>query len=262
MGHSDFLYTSFLKRLHFEPTPCQDGLLRKMADFICSDDGDILVVNGYAGTGKTTAIASVIGTLRELKTKCVLLAPTGRAAKVLSSYAHQPAYTIHKHIYRQRAVGGDGFGEFSLAPNKDKDTLFVVDEVSLIGIDSSSQQSTAAFGSGNLLEDLVRFVRNGTGCKVVLIGDSAQLPPVGLDMSPALSREYMSMIGGVEFVSLTTVVRQNQESGILYNATLVRNLISEMECGIDAIPRDELGLETARFDDIRRIGGEIGRAHV
>lgn len=255
MGHSDFLYTSFLKRLHFEPTPCQDGLLRKMADFICSDDGDILVVNGYAGTGKTTAIASVIGTLRELKTKCVLLAPTGRAAKVLSSYAHQPAYTIHKHIYRQRAVGGDGFGEFSLAPNKDKDTLFVVDEVSLIGIDSSSQQSTAAFGSGNLLEDLVRFVRNGTGCKVVLIGDSAQLPPVGLDMSPALSREYMSMIGGVEFVNLTTVVRQNQESGILYNATLVRNLISEMECGIDAIPRDELGLETARFDDIRRIGG-------
>lgn len=255
MGHSDFLYNSFLKRLHFEPTPCQDSLLRKMADFICSDDGDILVVNGYAGTGKTTAIASVIGTLRELKTKCVLLAPTGRAAKVLSSYAHQPAYTIHKHIYRQRAVGGDGFGEFSLAPNKDKDTLFVVDEVSLIGIDSSSQQSTAAFGSGNLLEDLVRFVRNGTGCKVVLIGDSAQLPPVGLDMSPALSREYMSMIGGVEFVSLTTVVRQNQESGILYNATLVRNLISEMECGIDAIPRDELGLETARFDDIRRIGG-------
>ena len=255
MGHSDFLYTSFLNRLHFEPTPCQDGLLRKMADFICSDDGDILVVNGYAGTGKTTAIASVIGTLRELKTKCVLLAPTGRAAKVLSSYAHQPAYTIHKHIYRQRAVGGDGFGEFSLAPNKDKDTLFVVDEVSLIGIDSSSQQSTAAFGSGNLLEDLVRFVRNGTGCKVVLIGDSAQLPPVGLDMSPALSREYMSMIGGVEFVNLTTVVRQNQESGILYNATLVRNLISEMECGIDAIPRDELGLETARFDDIRRIGG-------
>ena len=255
MGHSDFLYTSFLKRLHFEPTPCQDGLLRKMAAFICSDDGDILVVNGYAGTGKTTAIASVIGTLRELKTKCVLLAPTGRAAKVLSSYAHQPAYTIHKHIYRQRAVGGDGFGEFSLAPNKDKDTLFVVDEVSLIGIDSSSQQSTAAFGSGNLLEDLVRFVRNGTGCKVVLIGDSAQLPPVGLDMSPALSREYMSMIGGVEFVNLTTVVRQHQESGILYNATLVRNLIAEMECGIDAIPRDELGLETARFEDVRRIGG-------
>ncbi|MGN1219431.1 MAG: ATP-dependent RecD-like DNA helicase [Candidatus Cryptobacteroides sp.] len=255
MGHTEFLYNSFLKRLHFEPTPCQDGLLRKIADFIASDDGDILVVNGYAGTGKTTAIASVIGALRELKTKCVLLAPTGRAAKVLSSYAHQPAFTIHKHIYRQRAVGGDGFGEFSLAPNKDKDTLFVVDEVSLIGIDSSSQQSTAAFGSGNLLEDLVRFVRNGAGCKVVLIGDSAQLPPVGLEMSPALSHEYMSMMGGVDFASLTTVVRQHQESGILYNATLVRNLISEMECGIDAIPRDELGLETSRFEDVRRIGG-------
>ena len=206
MSGSEFLYKSFLKRLAFEPTECQNRMLSAMAEFIVSDDGDILVVNGYAGTGKTTAIAAVIGALRELKTKCVLLAPTGRAAKVLSSYASQPAFTIHKHIYRQRAVGGDGFGEFSLAPNKDKDTLFIVDEVSLIGIDSASAQSTASFGSGNLLEDLVRFVRNGTGCKLVLIGDSAQLPPVGLDASPALSQDYMSMVGGASFVSLTTVV--------------------------------------------------------
>ena len=258
MSGAEFLYNSFLKRLAFEPTECQSRMLSQMAEFIVSDDGDILVVNGYAGTGKTTAIAAVIGALRELKTKCVLLAPTGRAAKVLSSYASQPAFTIHKHIYRQRAVGGDGFGEFSLAPNKDKDTLFIVDEVSLIGIDSASAQSTASFGSGNLLEDLVRFVRNGTGCKLVLIGDSAQLPPVGLDASPALSQDYMSMVGGASFVSLTTVVRQQQESGILHNATLVRSLISEMEYGPEAIPLDELGLETEGFDDVKRItGGDL-----
>lgn len=258
MGRSDFLYRSFLDRLKYEPTPCQDNLFRMMADFISGDDSDIFVVNGYAGTGKTTAIASVTAVLRDLKCKCVLLAPTGRAAKVLSSYAGQPAYTIHKHIYRQRAVGGDGFGEFSLAPNKDKDVLFVVDEVSLIGIDADRQQSTASFGSGNLLEDLVSFVRNGAGCKLVLIGDCAQLPPVGMDESPALSRDYMKMMGGVIFAGLTTVVRQKEESGILYNATLVRNLISEMSCGIESIPYDELGLETGRFDDIERItGGDL-----
>ena len=110
MGHSDFLYTSFISRLGYQPTECQDRLMRKIADFVSSDDSDILVVNGYAGTGKTTAISSVIATLKDYETKCVLLAPTGRAAKVLSSYAGQPAFTIHKHIYRQKSVGGDGFG--------------------------------------------------------------------------------------------------------------------------------------------------------
>lgn len=152
MGRSDFLYSAFTGCLQHEPTPCQDALLRKVADFVSTDDDDILVVNGYAGTGKTTAISSVISVLKEFQTKCVLLAPTGRAAKVLSSYAGQPAYTIHKHIYRQKSVGGDGFGQFSLAPNKDKETLFVVDEVSLIGIESGQQQSTTSFGSGNLLD--------------------------------------------------------------------------------------------------------------
>ncbi len=118
MGHADFLYSGFVSRLSFTPTPCQDALLKKAAGFIGSDDDDILVVNGYAGTGKTTAIAAIIGFLKEHKTKCVLLAPTGRAAKVLSSYAGQPAFTIHKHIYRQKSVGGDGFGQFSLPPIK------------------------------------------------------------------------------------------------------------------------------------------------
>lgn len=254
MGHSDFLYAGFISRLNHQPTKCQDDLMRKVADFIASDD-DIFVVNGYAGTGKTTALSAVIATMKEYKTKCVLLAPTGRAAKVLSSYAGHPAYTIHKHIYRQKSVGGDGFGQFSLSPNKDKETLFVVDEVSLIGIDPGQQQSTAAFGTGNLLEDLVSFVRSGIDCKVILAGDGAQLPPIGLDASPALSRDYMTMMGGTVFAELTTVVRQQNESGILHNATLVRHLISELDRGAGVLELGELGLETDGFDDVERIGG-------
>ena len=254
MGRNDFLYSGFLSHLHHDPTPCQDNLLRK----VTSDDDDILVVNGYAGTGKTTAISAVIAVMTEYKVKSVLLAPTGRAAKVLSGYSGMPAYTIHKHIYRQKSVGGDGFGQFSLAPNKDKDTLFVVDEVSLIGIDAGQQQSSSAFGSGNLLEDLVTFVRAGAGCKVILIGDAAQLPPIGLDASPALSKDYMTMMGGVCYTELMTVVRQQQESGILYNATLVRQLINEMEYGPDAIDLQDLQLEVSQFEDVERIsGGEL-----
>jgi exodeoxyribonuclease-5 len=255
MGRADFLYSGFISKLAYPPTTCQDALLRKVADFVSSDDDDILVVNGYAGTGKTTAVSAVISLLKEYQTKCVLLAPTGRAAKVLSSYAGQQAYTIHKHIYRQKSVGGDGFGQFSIAPNKDKETLFVVDEVSLIGIDAGQQQSTASFGTGNLLEDLISFVRSGAECKVILIGDSAQLPPVGLDASPALLKDYMSMMGGVSFAELSTVVRQQKESGILYNATKVRQLISEMEYGPGVIDIFDLQLEVDVFDDVERISG-------
>ena len=258
MGRADFLYSGFLSKFKYEPTACQEGLLREVADFISSDEDDILVVNGYAGTGKTTAISAVISVLKDYQTKCVLLAPTGRAAKVLSSYAGQPAFTVHKHIYRQKSVGGDGFGQFSLFMNKDKETVFVVDEVSLMGIDAGQQQSTAAFGTGNLLEDLITFVRSGADCKLILIGDSAQLPPVGLDASPALLKDYMLMMGGVRFAELSTVVRQQQESGILHNATLVRQLISEMEYGPGVIDLCDLGLELEGFDDIERIsGGEL-----
>ena len=257
MGRADFLYKGFLSHLKFAPTPCQDVLMRKVADFISNDD-DIMIVNGYAGTGKTTAISAVISVMKEYKTKCVLLAPTGRAAKVLSSYADQPAFTIHKHIYRQKSVGGDGFGQFSLVPNKDKETLFIVDEVSLIGIDPGQQQSTTAFGTGNLLEDLISFVRTGIDCKVILIGDSAQLPPIGLDASPALSRDYMVMMGGTVFAELKTVVRQHKESGILYNATLLRQLIGESDYGSGEIDISDLGLEIKTFDDIERVsGGEL-----
>ena len=254
MGRSNFLYSGFLSNLGYEPTSCQDRMLRTVADFITSDD-DILVVNGYAGTGKTTAMASVISVMTSFQTKCILLAPTGRAAKVLSSYAGKPAYTIHKHIYRQKSVGGDGFGQFSLAPNKDKEALFIVDEVSLIGIDPGQQQSTASFGSGNLLDDLIAFVRSGVDCKVILIGDSAQLSPVGLDASPALSKDYMLMMGGSAFVELSTVVRQQQESGILHDATIIRQMITQMEQGMPLISLSDLSLQVEGFDDVERISG-------
>ena len=259
MGRSDFLYNSFIKHFSFEPTECQDNLLRDAADFLTGDDGDIMVVNGYAGTGKTTAVASVVSALKEFKVPCVLLAPTGRAAKVLSLYTGSPASTIHRHIYRQRSVGSDGLGQFTLAPNKARDTLFIVDEVSLIGLDNGSQQSSAMFGTGNLLEDLISFVRNGAGCRLMMIGDSAQLPPVGHEYSPALSEDFMSQFGGVSFSGLTTVVRQAEESGILYNATLLRTAIAEdQETGGCLFPVDTLELTTEGFDDVERIsGGEL-----
>ncbi len=255
MDRAEFLTRDFLGRLPYEPTSCQSAFLRDVASFLTGDDGDILVVNGYAGTGKTTAIAAVIDALSELKIKCTLMAPTGRSAKVLSLYAGKPAKTIHKVIYKQKTVGEDGFGQFSLIPNKSRDTLFVVDEVSLIGTDAAPQKSTALFGTGNLLEDLVRYVRSGAGCKLILIGDSAQLPPVGLDASPALSRSYMDGFGGVSYCELTTVVRQQRESGILHNATLLRERIAAAS-GDELF--EDLRLDLGGYDDIERVdGGEL-----
>ena len=242
-SRASFLYDCFLRRFPYGPTPCQEALLTSVADFLTSDEGDILVVNGYAGTGKTTAVASVVGALKDLEINSVLLAPTGRSAKVLSQYAGQPASTIHKHIYRQKSVGADGFGQFSLSYNKARNTLFIVDEVSLIGIGSEGN-----FGSGNLLEDLVDFVRSGADCRLILIGDAAQLPPVGLDASPALSPAFMDGFGGVRYVTLTTVVRQGADSGILLNATHLRSMLpySGGPLGLTATP------------DVERItGGEL-----
>ena len=254
MDRAGFLYHEFLRRLPYEPTPCQDALMRDIGAFLTSDDGDILVVNGYAGTGKTTVLAAVVSTFTALKTPCILMAPTGRSAKVLSGYTGRPASTVHKQIYRQKSHGSDGFGQFSLAPNKAKNTLFIVDEVSLIGIEAGERQSTAAFGSGNLLEDLILYVRSGVDCRMILVGDAAQLPPVGLDRSPALSEEYMGGVGGVRFSELRTVVRQQADSGILVNATHLRELIEE-DC---ELPLDELGLTVKGFDDVQRLtGGEL-----
>ena len=246
MDRARFLYDAFLRRFPYKPTSCQSRLLEALAAFFTTDDGDILVVNGYAGTGKTTAVAAVVGALSELEVPCILLAPTGRSAKVLSQYAGRPASTIHKHIYRQKSFGADGFGQFSLSPNKARGTLFIVDEVSLIGIASDGGSS---FGSGNLLEDLVQFVRAGTDCRLLLIGDDAQLPPVGLDASPALSPAFMDAFGGVSYVRLTTVVRQAQDSGILRNATHLRSLLPLRE------PLSSAGLTCRSLPDVQRLEG-------
>lgn len=252
MDRAGFLEQQFLKHFPSEPTPCQARLFRDVGAFVTCDDADILVVNGYAGTGKTTAISAVIAALKELDTPSVLLAPTGRAAKVLAGISHRSAFTIHKHIYRQKSVGSDGFGQFSLAPNKAKGTLFVVDEVSLIGIDAQSSQGSTAFGTGNLLGDLVSFVRNGLDCRLILIGDAAQLPPVGLDASPALSKSFMDGFGGVRYSELTSVVRQAAESGILRNATHLREMIAG-SYGDETF--SDWKLDLRGVDDVVRIGG-------
>ena len=233
---------AFLKEFSYEPTSCQEHFFEKVDRFLSSDEGDILVVNGYAGTGKTSAVSAVINALVKLRFKCVLLAPTGRAAKVLSQFAGRTACTVHKGIYRQKSIGDNGWGQFTLAPNKSKHTLFVVDEASLIGVDSSS---LANFGSGDLLGDLVQYVRNGEDCRLLLIGDNAQLPPVGMDESPALDNSFMSNFGGVSFCTLSTVVRQGESSGILRNATLLR---SDLDLG-------KLSLDLSGISDIKRISG-------
>ena len=245
MDRAAFLYRQFLQQFPYEVTGCQRTMLQSVASFLTSDDGDILVVNGYAGTGKTTAVSAVVSALVSLSLPPVLLAPTGRSAKVLARYAGRNASTIHKFIYRQQSFGADGTGLFSLAPNKARNTLFIVDEVSLIGI--AAAEGGGVFGSGDLLADLVRFVRAGTDCRLLLLGDGAQLPPVGLDASPALSPDYMAGFGGVSFVTMTTVVRQAADSGILVNATHLREALGTSP--------ERFRFAPDGFSDMERIGG-------
>ncbi|MCR5708905.1 MAG: AAA family ATPase [Bacteroidales bacterium] len=256
MGVADFFSAKLREHLGHEPTPCQEKLFDTLAKFAVQyETCDLLLVSGYAGTGKTSAIASFVRTLKEFHYRYVLLAPTGRAAKVLSGFTGEKAWTIHKHIYRQKSLR-DGLGEFQLDFNKAKDTYFIVDEASLITVDGSagragSGSGSGIFGSGDLLDDLVSFVRSGVDDKLIIIGDRGQLPPVGLDRSPALDESYMSRYGRLMTASLTTVVRQAAESGILSNATLVRRLI---ETGRVETPR----LHLAGFPDVERIdGGEL-----
>lgn len=252
VDRKEILRDSFLGHFKGEPTACQSAFFREMAAFVTCDDADIMVVNGYAGTGKTTAMAAVTSALREFGVPSVLLAPTGRSAKVLSSVCGRPAFTIHKHIYRQKSVSDGGYGKFSLAPNKSRSTLFIVDEVSLIGIDAPHGEHDSVFGSGNLLEDLVSFVRNGDDCRLVMVGDAAQLPPVGMDTSPALDRGYMDGFGGVRYCTMTSVVRQAAQSYILRNATMLREAIAGNPPGADP---GEIKLDISGAEDVRRVSG-------
>ncbi|MEA3463048.1 MAG: AAA family ATPase [Bacteroidota bacterium] len=220
----NFISERLLENLDFQPTLGQEDLIRELGVFLASEDlQEIMLVKGYAGTGKTTLVKSLVRTLTSLKQKSVLLAPTGRAAKVLTAYSGHPAWTIHKKIYRQKS-GSDGLGEFVLDRNLHKNTCFIVDEASMIG----DRSPDAFFGSGDLLRDLVDFVEAGSQCRLVLVGDTAQLPPVGLEMSPALSRERLEEFGyRIREIELTDVVRQAEDSGILHNATSIRNLITD-----------------------------------
>ncbi len=243
----EYHYRHFLACLGFPPTSCQDTLFRQVASFVTGDD-DLMLVNGYAGTGKTSAFAAIITAMKEAGVNCCLMAPTGRAAKVLSLFSHTGASTIHKKIYRQSTVSDTGWGKFTLNPNKDKHTLYIVDEASLIGIDDASARQSL-FGTGDLLADLLSFVRNGRDCKLILIGDAAQLPPVGLDRSPSLSVEVMTMMGATAFATLSTVVRQQKDSGILHNATLLRREITA------DLPEPQIRLDLHGFEDVERIDG-------
>ena len=234
-------------KLSFEATNNQKKIVEKLSEWICDDDfSRIFVLNGYAGTGKTTIIAAFVAALNDLGVKPILLAPTGRAAKVLQRYAQQDAYTIHKRIYRERTTG-DYESKFSLDYNREQGAIFIVDEASMLSISSSEE---ATFGSGNLLDDLVQYVRTGKRCRLMLVGDDAQLPPVGDDSSPALQPEVLSRYGDVEYATMDEVVRQSVDSGILFNATMLRCML---ENGIYEVPHFDMS-----YPDFQSInGGEL-----
>ncbi len=221
---SQHLLNSFLRVFEHQPTENQYVFFEKFADFVIQENPKkLFLLTGYAGTGKTSAVSAIIKSLKNLKINSVLMAPTGRAAKVFTKYSQQTAYTIHKKIYRQRS-SADGFGSFALDRNLHKDTLFIVDEASMISVFSGD---SSLFGSGNLLEDLVEYVYSGKNCQLVLIGDDAQLPPVGIDESPALDEANLrAMSLDVTKSNLTMVVRQSASSCILENATSLRTKIA------------------------------------
>jgi exodeoxyribonuclease-5 len=240
--------SEILKYLGKSPTKGQEELSDKLSDFITEPDPDaVFILKGYAGTGKTTMLSSLVKTLSIFKFKSVLLAPTGRAAKVLTGYSGHAAFTIHKNIYRQQS-SSDGMGRFVLNKNLFKDTFFVVDEASMV---SNSNAEFSIFGSGRLLEDLIEYVYSGSNCRLILVGDTAQLPPVGLDVSPALSKIDLEFYDRKIFeYELTEVVRQDQDSGILFNATFIRNLITN-----GYYSPGYFHIKYKPFDDIRRLGG-------
>jgi len=215
-----YLVSQIKSNFPFNPTLQQENSLEKIANFILSpDERKLFLLCGYAGTGKTSLVSALVRTMEQLGRKCVLLAPTGRAAKVFSSYSGKPAYTIHKWIYRQKSIL-DG-STFLLTENRAVNTLFIVDEASMI-----SNGGVSNFGSGALLDDLVEFVYSSRGCSLLLLGDTAQLPPVGEMLSPALSPAHLaSRFLNVEYVEMTQVMRQLSTSGILHNATMLRNLV-------------------------------------
>ncbi|HEX8514862.1 MAG TPA: AAA family ATPase [Bacteroidia bacterium] len=248
MDQQEFTRT-LLSFFPFETTTGQRSLLMRLSEFILGRNLDhIFVIKGYAGTGKTTLVGSLVKAMPALNGKTVLLAPTGRAAKVLSGYTGKQAFTIHKKIYIRRPNEEGGFA-FHLQQNLHTNTVFIVDEASMIS-NSGGLTKGGLFGGGSLLDDLIEYVFSGTNCKLIFIGDTAQLPPVGMDVSPALDIEFLkaSYSFAVDHFELTEVVRQTVNSGILNNATALREKIR-----VKGKAQPEFRLEG--FKDIVRIDG-------
>ena len=219
-------YSILRKKFPYEPTLKQDIFFQKISVFLTDTHNDsIFVLKGYAGTGKTTLISTIVNNLTEINKKYVLLAPTGRAAKVIANYSEKAAFTIHKKIYYPKKSSGGGV-TFTLQPNKHKNTVFIVDEASMISdVDSDSKM----YANGSLLDDLITYVYSGTNCKMILLGDTAQLPPVNLEVSPALDIDTLSLHYNMEVdhIELDEVMRQEESSGILFNATELRELLKD-----------------------------------
>lgn len=232
--------------LPYEPNDQQVAVIAALARFCApapTSSDRVFLLNGYAGTGKTSLTGALVRTLASVGITSVLLAPTGRAAKVFGAYAGHPAYTIHRRIYRHRLVGGDySAGSMDVLENNGRNIVFIVDEASMI--------AAADERGGNLLEDLVHYVYSGENCKLILLGDTAQLPPVGSDESPAMNPDVLRAMGlKVSHATLTSTARQRRGSGILYNATWLRRAMLAPEM---PAPR----LFTDGFDDVESVSGE------
>ncbi len=241
------IYNQLINNLGNTPTEDQASALIKISNYITGNSNDVIfLLTGYAGTGKTSLISSVVKTLDLLRMRSVLLAPTGRAAKVLSSFASKQSFTIHKKIYRQKS-SKDGLGSFVLDRNLYRDTFFIVDEASMV---SNNSNDLSVFGSGKVLDDLIEYVYSGVDCKLIIAGDIAQLPPVGQILSPALDPEALGEYGfGLVTAELKQVVRQSEDSGILMNATKVRLQIAE-----NNLKKPDLSCEN--YEDIIRLSGQ------
>ena len=246
MAITDDLGALIRENFLHNPTKEQEKAISLLSDFLLSREQDsIFLLKGYAGTGKTSLLAALVRTMQQLRLRVMLLAPTGRAAKVLSNYAGAPAFTIHRKIYRQKSI--TEMDVFQNNINMRQDTLFIVDEASMIANDAHEQ---TMFGTGRLLDDLMQYVYSCNGCRLLLVGDTAQLPPVGEIESPALSRTMLEGYGmEVTELCLTQVVRQLEESGILWNATMLRSLIQNDD--VYAFPK----LRGKSFPDIKVLPG-------
>ena len=242
-----YIARQIYEKISFETTFSQKKVVEMLSDYLSEPKNEqIFILNGYAGTGKTTLLAALVSVLESMQVPTVLLAPTGRAAKVLSKYSNRKALTIHKRIYRERTTA-DYESHFSLDVNKERGAVFIVDEASMLADSTSEGQ---IFGSGSLLDDLIKYVRSGKDCRLILVGDNAQLPPVGSAFSPALDEGVMRGYGDVVYASMDDVVRQQAESGILFNATMLRCML---ENGIYEVPHLEMD-----FADVESIsGGEV-----